>query len=105
MSTTGEEIDVPRREDVAIVAPRGELDLAAAPAFHETISLALATNPTALEIDLTEVTFLDSSSLSVIVRAWRQSTERGIAFRLTNPVRNVRRVLEITDLDRLIDDR
>jgi anti-sigma B factor antagonist len=102
---TDEEITVPNRENVAIVNPTGELDLAGAPAFREAIERALATDPIALEIDLAEVTFLDSSALSVIVGAGRESTDRGIAFRLTNPVRNVRRVLEITDLDRLVDDR
>src|SRR5262245_32740024 len=105
MSTTGDEITLPSREDVAVVAPAGELDLAGAPAFRESIGRALATNPTALKIDLAEVTFLDSSALSVIVSAWRESVDRGISFRLTNPVRNVRRVLEITDLARLVDDR
>lgn len=96
---------MPSHEGVAIVAPTGELDLAGAPAFREAIARALATNAPELEIDLAEVTFMDSSALSVIVSAWRESMDRGISFRLTNPARNVRRVLEITDLDRLVDDR
>jgi len=104
MSPTGQEVSVQNHDEVAIIAPTGELDLAATPAFRESIERALGASPTALEIDLADVTFLDSSSLSVIVNAWQESTERGIRFRLRNPVRTVRRVLEITDLDLLLDD-
>ena len=51
-------------------------------------------------IDLTQVTFLDSSGLNTLVRAQRQLAPRGIALRIVSPSdRVVRRVFEIAHLE------
>ena len=57
-----------------VVTPRGELDLATGPALDRTIQRALSEAPdaTSLVLDLTDVTFIDSSGVKTLVRARRQ---------------------------------
>jgi anti-sigma B factor antagonist len=50
-------------------------------------------------VDLTEVTFLDSSALNTLVHCQRKLAEREIGLRVVSPAdRVVRRVFEITRL-------
>jgi len=70
MGTFGTEAS--RSNGQAVVAVRGELDLYTAPRLWETIDAAIAATPHELVIDLTDVTFLDSSGLSVLVRAHKR---------------------------------
>ena len=76
----------------------GEIDMVSAPAFDR----ALTSLPDRLELDLEEITFLDSAGISVLVRHHRQRCENGGSFRIVELSRAVRRVLEITGLLELL---
>ena len=84
---------------VSVVSARGELDAFAAPdltsCFEESDGLALL-------VDLTDVSFLDSTALGVIARAVRTCRERGRAARVVLPATSARRIFEITTLDRVL---
>ena len=55
-----------------------------------------------LVLDLTEVEYCDSSGLSAILLAYRiLQTEDG-HIRLANPTKNVRKLIEISQLDRIL---
>jgi anti-anti-sigma factor len=71
----------------------GEIDMATAPTLQRYLELV----PSVSVLDLRAVTFIDSSGLSVLVRAHR---ERPISEPLTlrSPLGAVCRVLEITGL-------
>jgi anti-sigma B factor antagonist len=79
----------------------GEFDLATAPGLREV----LAESDTDTVVDLAEVLFIDSSTLQVFAATHRRLGERGHSFVLRDPHTNVRRVLEITGLDKMIEDR
>jgi anti-sigma B factor antagonist len=83
-----------------VVSPAGELDLSNGEAFSEAIAVARAKGATALVLDLTALTFMDSSGLRILLDAWNESQ---LADRkLTLVVRKdglVRRVLEISGCD------
>ena len=50
-------------------------------------------------VDLTEVTFLDSSALNAFVQSQQELTQRDVSFRIVSPVdQAVRNVFEITPL-------
>ena len=57
-----------------VVTLRGELDLATGPVLDRTIERALDEAPeaTSLVLDLTDVTFIDSSGVKTLIRARRQ---------------------------------
>jgi anti-anti-sigma factor len=71
----------------------GEVDMATAPTLQRHLEIV----PTATVLDVRDVTFIDSSGLSVLVRANRDrpSTQ---PLTLRSPASSICRVLEITGL-------
>ena len=61
-----------RSNGQAVVHVHGEIDLYTAPQLWETLDAAIAGTPHELVIDLSDVTFLDSSGLAVLVRAHKR---------------------------------
>jgi anti-anti-sigma factor len=66
--------------------------------LSERLTTVLNAGPSPLTVDLAGVTFLDSTGISVLVKAYNRATEDGIALSLTDCQRIVRRVLEVTGL-------
>jgi len=85
-----------------IVAVAGEIDLHSAATFRNELIAAIADHSPQLVVDLTEVTFLDSSGVGVLVAVLRHAGARGGWVGLVAPTRGVRKVLEITQLDLVI---
>jgi anti-sigma B factor antagonist len=75
----------------------GELDLAAAPAVTEAVD-ALADPSRPLVIDLTGLRFIDSSGIHALVHP--PGPQGTVVF--VCPPGNIRRVLEMTRIDRVI---
>ena len=96
---TVEEVD----DRAAVVNVRGEIHLATAPEFSERLNDVIAEGKTAVVVDLTEVGFIDSTGLSVLLNALRRITRSGGSLTLvcTNPT--VLRLFEITRLDATFD--
>jgi anti-sigma B factor antagonist len=92
-------VGVSESGDAIVVALAGELDLYHAPAVRKTLLEAVARAPRRLVVDLTEVTFLDSTMLGVLVEA-RAALGDGDAFVLAAPGLEARRALEVSGLDR-----
>lgn len=93
--------------DVVRVAPTGELDLASVPVFDQAMEKVEADAPATIVIDLTDLDFLDSSGLRAIVLADERARERGSRLAVVPGPEMVRRVFEITQLDKrleLVDD-
>ena len=61
-----------RSNGQAVVRVHGEVDVYTAPQLWETLDAAIAGTPHELVIDLSDVTFLDSSGLAVLVRAHKR---------------------------------
>jgi anti-anti-sigma factor len=53
-------------------------------------------------VDFTELSFIDSSGLSVLVEAHKRARDRGGVFVVRNPTPMLRRLLDITRLDSLL---
>lgn len=56
-----------------------------------------------LAADLSEVGFMDSSGLGVLVTVLKEAREMGGALRLINPQESIARLLRITGMDVLFD--
>jgi anti-sigma B factor antagonist len=61
------EADIEARGDELWVLPRGELDIAGAPELTEALRLALASDATAIVVDLRDVELLDSTGLRALL--------------------------------------
>jgi anti-sigma B factor antagonist len=87
------------RQKVPVVHVSGELDLATVPALREALlSLITADHPFVV-VDLTDVSFIDSTALSALTMAHKRLSDQGGEMRLVmaNPV--IKEVFEITALD------
>lgn len=87
-----------QRDGVVVIAVAGELDMATAPQLQAHIAELLGQRHARLVFDLAEVSFCDSTGLSVFVRAKNDCAEAGGEIRLAAPQRGVLRILEVSGL-------
>ena len=82
-----------------VVKLAGELDLYNAAQVRKALVDACADSPERVVVDLTEVEFIDSTGLGVLIEA-RRTLPNNRAFLLAAPGLETRRALEISGLDR-----
>ncbi len=81
----------------ATVAVTGDVDLATAPAVDTAIEAAAsARDVSGITVDLSQVTFLDSSGISVLLRGRRFAEEHNLDYQVTGAHGVVLTVLEVT---------
>jgi anti-sigma B factor antagonist len=90
---------VEHTDGTVLVRLAGELDLYNADAVREALFHAAAQEPERLVVDLTEVQFIDSTALGVLIEARSKLLNRR-GFLLAAPGLETRRALEISGLDR-----
>jgi anti-sigma B factor antagonist len=91
---------VTRRDDRAVVALRGEHEAMTAERLRSEL-VTLLDEKRAIEVDLTHATFIDSTTIGVLIDLHRRAEARGLSFSLKlGPETGwpVRRVLEVTRL-------
>lgn len=76
----------------------GELDLAASPTLEERLDQVFSDSVSQLVIDLRALEFIDSTGLSVLVKAHQRAEESGCNFGLVNGGSQVRRLLTLTGI-------
>jgi anti-sigma B factor antagonist len=76
----------------------GELDVVSAPKLHEAISYAIGEKPTAILVDMANVSFIDSTALGALVVAQRHLADAGGELRLVAVPEKVAMVFEISGL-------
>jgi anti-anti-sigma factor len=91
-------IGVECNDGTVVVSVAGEIDLATAPQLSECLREVCGR----VTVDLTKVTFLDSSGMAVFAGAYGRAKNNGGSFALRNPGDAVRRALETTGLGELI---
>jgi anti-sigma B factor antagonist len=77
---------------------RGSLDIATAPTVRAALSEATENDGHHLIVDLTQLQFLDSTGLGVLIGAHRRAAEHGGSFRLIVSEGSISRLLNITGL-------
>ena len=90
---------VEEREGAVIVELVGELDLYNAQLLRDALFTAAADGPERLVVELSGVTFVDSTALGVLIETRTRLANRR-AFLLVGPGLEIRRALEISGLDR-----
>lgn len=81
----------------------GEIDLLAELSFQAHVGTLLASGPGCLIIDLSQVSFIGATGLSMLIKARGTAARYGTAVKLRSPSPPAARPLEITGLDRLFD--
>lgn len=97
-------VDAGIAAEVATMHPQGEIDLYTVPQLECAISSAIGADVKAILIDLSGVTYMDSSGLSVLITAYKKLAATGGRLYLITSDEStwVRRVLQITRVDTFI---
>ena len=87
---------------VLAIAPKGRLNLVAAPVLRSLIRDRVAAGRKRIALDLAEVQFLDSSGLGAIIGSLKTAREVGGDVRLARATEPVLLVLRLTKVDRIL---
>jgi anti-sigma B factor antagonist len=98
-SATDEQVD----DTTHVVSVRGEIDIFTAPEFKARIATAIDAGRSLVVVDLAETTFLDSSSLGVLISAHRRLSGRRGRLVIACDVAAVRNTFRVTGLDSVLE--
>jgi anti-sigma B factor antagonist len=84
-----------------VIATRGEIDLFTAPELKRVLTDAIESGEHRVVIDLSEVTFLDSTALGVLIGAVKRLRSRGGALAIVNTDASIAKTFQITGLDQI----
>lgn len=101
------QIEAHDHDGLAHVVLTGELDLSTIDRLEQELARVEGEGPTVVALDLTRLTFLDSSGLRVIVSADQRARREKRRFVVVRGPDTVQRVFSITRLDEqleLVDD-
>lgn len=88
-----------------VVSAEGEIDLSVIGSFRQSLQEAIATNPAGMVLDLSRVTYMDSTGIYAILDAWRSLGKEAGRLRIRTVFPATTRILELAGLGRLIEDR
>lgn len=97
------EIQIRNESDITIIDLTDEIDVSQAPRLRQVLmELFQNTDVKKLLINMTDVIYIDSAGLSVLIAAHRQISDREGTFGLSNLQQPVRQVCHITGIDKVI---
>jgi anti-anti-sigma factor len=97
-------MDVQRRNNQEVVVTlQGELRMASVPTPRRQLLQLARKGPRILVVDLAEVPTIDTAGIAVLVEVLRALHARGGKLRLTGLVDQVRRMVELTSLDQVLE--
>jgi anti-anti-sigma factor len=90
------QVETTRDGEVELIAIRGELDLASGPALEAELARVSPAQTRTVVVDLRRLEFMDSTGLSIIVRAHRTLAESECELCLVRGTPQVQRLLDLT---------
>jgi anti-sigma B factor antagonist len=100
----GLELEVGEQAGWQVLTVRGEVDITTTPRVRSQLISLLSEGEPQLIVDLEGVQFMDSSGLGALVAALKLARSRSGELRLVcEGQRSVRKVLEVTGLERVLD--
>ena len=84
------------------VVVQGEVDLLTAPELDRELADAVSRRPDTVLVDLSQVTFLDSSGCNALVQGKRRADNAGVGFELHEVTPACLRVFEIAGLTEIL---
>ncbi len=98
--------DPDRGEDVVVLAAGGEIDFSATPQLRQRIVAHIEAGKRRLVLDLTQVTFIDSTAIGVLIGALVRLQDAGggsVTVVCDEYNKKVLRIFEIAGVDNLIE--
>lgn len=91
-------VDEPLSDSVHVVSPSGEVDMVTSPQLARRLLALLEEGKTRLVVDLSLVTFMDSTGIGVLLDALRRLSSRSGRLALVCPTERIMRPFEVTGL-------
>lgn len=91
-------VDQYKQPDETVLAVRGELDLMTAPRFGAMIGECVRSGHGNVLVDLTQLSFIDSTGLHVLLNAQRRLTRQSRRLKVKCSPGTVRRAFELSRL-------
>jgi anti-sigma B factor antagonist len=88
-------------ERTYVISLAGEVDLYTAPEFKQQLLEVIAQGATGVIVDFRNTTFIDSTTLGVLVGGVKRLREKEGLLTLVCSDRNITKIFEITGLDRV----
>ena len=85
-----------------VVVLTGEVDATNSEELYGVLESVLLQHPHLLVVDLSELSFMDSTGLRMLLRSSRELDQQGGVLALASPQVSVARVLQLTRADQLI---
>ena len=92
-----------RDADTATVALHGEVDVATVDQVRVALTDAIAGRPRTIVVDLSDLSFIDSTGLGALIFGFQRCRDSGIHFRLARPTRGVRQILVLSGILEVVD--
>ena len=89
------------KDDAYVISLAGEVDLYTAPEFKQQLLEVIGEGATRVVVDLSETTFIDSTTLGVLVGGVKRLRPAGGQLSLVCSDRNITKIFEITGLDKV----
>jgi anti-sigma B factor antagonist len=97
-------VRVEHDDGCAVVHVSGEVDLAARDDFRRAMDYACCADGTgSVLVDLSEVSYCDSTGINVLLAARREATERHVEMTVMGTSPQVRRVFEMAEVADLLE--
>ena len=97
------EFDTRIEEDgVTVVAPRGRLNMVAAPRLRDLITTIVDGGSNRIVVELSSTEFIDSSGLGALISGLKTTRQAGGDLRIAAPTQQVETVLSLTNLHRVL---
>ena len=87
--------------DAFVIALSGEVDLYTAPEFKQQLLEVIGQGAKEVVVDFSDTTFIDSTTLGVLVGGVKRLRPNGGRLALVCNDRNITKIFEITGLDRV----
>jgi anti-sigma B factor antagonist len=84
-----------------VISLGGEVDLYTAPELKSQMLALIADGATSVVVDFTDTTFIDSTTLGVLVSGVKRLREKDGTLSIVCSDRNITKIFEITGLDRV----
>jgi anti-sigma B factor antagonist len=97
------EVETEERDGLVRIVLKGELDLSTVAKVEQELDQAESRRPPLIALDLTGLTFLDSSGLRLVVTADERARDDGRRFVIVRGPETVNRVFTITRLGERLD--
>jgi anti-anti-sigma factor len=93
------DVEIQTQAERVLLLLHGELDMATEAQLRDVATQQLnAHEPAKLQLDLADVTFLDSTGVSALVDLRKEATDRGVDIEIVAASRRAARVLTIVGL-------